>query len=733
MTVVRDVDTIWRELNQKKLPKSSSNVKADAAIPNPVLKDSAVTGSVHDRSDQQSQDLVTTSTNAPATADCSQLDLDAQVAPDAVIAVLPYAVPVLEERLQAQEVTQGEQTEELRLSLLHLVTEIIASARKAIAPYGGQITEILQQCCDDSYHEVCLQACRSIQKLVETVGMMLFSVSKQLMAAVMPLLTHKRHKVRIEASCTVKKLAHMGGHEMVLQMVAWQDPQAIAIKAFYEPDLHVNFCAKLATDPVVQVRLAFVDMLADWMLTLRERIDHHARLMPYALSALSDPSQDVQRAALKLLNDLGMQYEEEHQQDLKDTLYYLPAEAHALGWQQQGLAQRLYHQLAPPDNLPLPMAKDSGTTSATSTQATDVAHAVALPSMSTHADNSSTFSYNASSAAAAAAWQGRHDADEKTKVHGMTQAFQLPAPFRERPRTGSRIFVQSHFPGIAGALASEMLSWQQDNRNRAVELLRSCLMYVEEQVGQHLLKLLPALCQAKRDSELGVGVQQCCTLIGCFVPSQDYMPLLMVQLESAADPAAEAACIVREAADNLMHVLTYLQDSASALAQDTSLRHHVIQLLHAAVTSAPEAVERQAEWTLVLLLQLRANVMLAADLPAAQLQQVDATLLAVAAACNCSLGKLISNHHGRLSDVLKPAVGGLHPAVDLAAYVHLLLPWQVVHSACRQAVSGAHTASKVPEYLSPITADQSCIGFPAILKALQVYLEAVAMFVISPA
>ena len=60
-------------------------------------------------------------------------------------------------------------------------------------------------------------------------------------------------QVRIEAIRTVKKLAHMGGHEMVLQMVAWQDPQAIAIKAFYEPDLHVNFCAKLATDPVVQV------------------------------------------------------------------------------------------------------------------------------------------------------------------------------------------------------------------------------------------------------------------------------------------------------------------------------------------------------------------------------------------------------------------------------------------------------------------------------------------------
>ena len=59
------------------------------------------------------------------------------------------------------------------------------------------MTEMLQQCCTDSYHEICMQACRSIQMLVEVVGMMLYSVSKHLMAAVMPLLTHKRHKVNL--------------------------------------------------------------------------------------------------------------------------------------------------------------------------------------------------------------------------------------------------------------------------------------------------------------------------------------------------------------------------------------------------------------------------------------------------------------------------------------------------------------------------------------------------------
>lgn len=69
--------------------------------------------------------------------------------------------------------------------------------------------------------------------------------------------------------------------------------------------------------------------------------------------------------------------------------------------------------------------------------------------------------------------QDRHDRKQQSGndgspwvTPGVTRPFQLPAPFSARPITGSRIFVQSHFPGIAGALASEMLSWQQDMRIR---------------------------------------------------------------------------------------------------------------------------------------------------------------------------------------------------------------------------------------------------------------------------
>lgn len=40
---------------------------------------------------------------------------------------------------------------------------------------------------------------------------------------------------------------------MILEMVAWRDPNMVPIAAFYGDDLKVNFCGKLASDPHTQV------------------------------------------------------------------------------------------------------------------------------------------------------------------------------------------------------------------------------------------------------------------------------------------------------------------------------------------------------------------------------------------------------------------------------------------------------------------------------------------------
>jgi hypothetical protein len=56
---------------------------------------------------------------------------------------------------------------------------------------------------------------------------------------------------------------------------------------------------RTAPRPLLQVRLEFLRVLGDWMLRLRERLDHEQRLLPYVLSALSDESPGVRVGAAR--------------------------------------------------------------------------------------------------------------------------------------------------------------------------------------------------------------------------------------------------------------------------------------------------------------------------------------------------------------------------------------------------------------------------------------------------
>ena len=45
--------------------------------------------------------------------------------------------------------------------------------------------------------------------------------------------------------------------------------------------------------------------------------DHESRLLPYVVSALNDEAELVQKEAVELMEALGVQYEKEHEKDLK--------------------------------------------------------------------------------------------------------------------------------------------------------------------------------------------------------------------------------------------------------------------------------------------------------------------------------------------------------------------------------------------------------------------------------
>lgn len=47
----------------------------------------------------------------------------------------------------------------------------------------------------------------------------------------------------------------------------------------------------------MQVRREFLSCIGDWLLTLRERMDHEPRLMPFVMSALNDEVPEIQASS----------------------------------------------------------------------------------------------------------------------------------------------------------------------------------------------------------------------------------------------------------------------------------------------------------------------------------------------------------------------------------------------------------------------------------------------------
>lgn len=70
-------------------------------------------------------------------------------------------------------------------------------------------------------------------------------------------------------------------------------------------------------------------------------------------------------------------------------------------------------------------------------------------------------------------------------------------PFQCRPHLGTRIMVQANFSRMIRAIKSELMSWQSEIRIRTMQLLRSCLLLIEDYAEQWIVPLLDAVCQVR--------------------------------------------------------------------------------------------------------------------------------------------------------------------------------------------------------------------------------------------
>lgn len=221
-----------------------------------------------------------------------------------------------------------------------------------------------------------------------------------------------------------------------------------------------------------QVRLAFLDMVGSWLLTLRERRDHEARLLPYVLSGICDEAPAVVSAALQLLDQLGCQYEQDREAELADTLRFADmlengAEAQLLQLIHQGRVRYAGTWEALP-----------GTQRCASAAPGPHMQHGAQPTHAPPAEPTPDRQQLACAATAAA--------KQSTMAGLPCEALVLPGPLKERARLGSRLLVRGNISSLLPALCRELSSWQSCPRAMAARLLLVSLLLVESAAEQHL-------------------------------------------------------------------------------------------------------------------------------------------------------------------------------------------------------------------------------------------------------
>ena len=119
---------------------------------------------------------------------------------------------------------------------LQLLATFVTSSGNALGAYVAEALNMVRASLDDPFHLVVMKACECVEEIAVKLQKRLQAASKELTATVMPLMTHRRKAVRCSAIRAVRKLMFCGAQELLLEMVAWRDPNTVAIKAFYEPD-----------------------------------------------------------------------------------------------------------------------------------------------------------------------------------------------------------------------------------------------------------------------------------------------------------------------------------------------------------------------------------------------------------------------------------------------------------------------------------------------------------------
>ncbi|KAM4598331.1 dynein axonemal assembly factor 5 [Polymixia lowei] len=233
---------------------------------------------------------------------------------------LVYLIPCLAQRLGGKEIL--EPAEELRLSLVEVLTLTVEVCGKQLAPYLDDVIKILQRTIVDPFPDVKRESCKCTVNFAKCVPEHFHMQAESLVKPLMQTIAHQHSRVRVSVIEATGAVIQHGTGKTV--------------------DDVLSHLAQRLFDDSPQVRKAVTLVVGDWLLHMRDRYSYFHKLLPLLLSCINDEIPEIRLLAADLWRQTGAQWEKENEDDIKDKLDFLltPPPLYPAGAERPGLGCR---------------------------------------------------------------------------------------------------------------------------------------------------------------------------------------------------------------------------------------------------------------------------------------------------------------------------------------------------------------------------------------------------------
>ncbi|NXW13105.1 DAAF5 factor, partial [Circaetus pectoralis] len=219
---------------------------------------------------------------------------------------LPVLLPALAQRLCPP---QGfEPSEELRLGLVQLLSLLLQRCGASVGPYLTDVIRILQATLLDHYAEVRRESCRCAVACAQAVPEHFHMQSESLIKPLMQTISHQHYRVRVDVIQATGAVIQFGNGKSV--------------------DDVLSHLAQRLFDEIPKVRHAVTTVTGEWLLHLRDRYSYFHKLIPLLLGSFTDEIPENTKLAWTYWEKIGLQWEKENEEDLKDKMDFSVSPSH---------------------------------------------------------------------------------------------------------------------------------------------------------------------------------------------------------------------------------------------------------------------------------------------------------------------------------------------------------------------------------------------------------------------